>query len=216
MPLWLGLSPLPPQKKLGMRTRLGICSSNFGANCLFLPSDLSNLLMIAHSFWATWAYCSWSLICPEPPEPFTHFAHKEWVNFLKNFKTTVQNVQKIQFFRILSKSLILCERKRKIRDLLKKPSNSLIRSIVLSESLTFAHLSWPWVMWANERLSKWVMSDEQMSDERWANEWIPNPAWGGLMSSVNSWHCFSLWCYCILYVEKYKCITKCINVCCNL
>ena len=47
----------------------------------FLPKNkhISDLLMIAHSFWATWANCSQSLICPEQ---FAHFDQKEWANIL--------------------------------------------------------------------------------------------------------------------------------------
>ena len=43
----------------------------------FMVSDLMDSLTIAHSFWATWAKRSRSLICPERPEPFAHFAQKE-------------------------------------------------------------------------------------------------------------------------------------------
>ena len=76
--------------------------SNFGANRSFyakkselmsdslihsfLVSDLSDSLTIAHSFQANWANCSQSLICPERPERFAHFAQKEWAKpfaFLK-------------------------------------------------------------------------------------------------------------------------------------
>ena len=35
-------------------------------------SDLSQSLMVAHFWWATWAICSQSLICLERPEPFAH------------------------------------------------------------------------------------------------------------------------------------------------
>ena len=79
----------------------------------------------------------------------SNFAQKEWVKlllFLKTYKKTVTNFPKNTFFQILlSKLLIFCEQKRKWVICSKKLCHSLIRSFVLSnlsESLTFAHLSW--------------------------------------------------------------------------
>ena len=66
-------------------------------NHSFLVSELSYFLTIAHSFWATWANPSQSLICPQQ---FAHFAQKEWVRFFVflNLKKTVKNVQIYDFF----------------------------------------------------------------------------------------------------------------------
>ena len=44
----------------------------FAHGHLFLVSDLSESLMVAHFWWATWVICSRSLICLERP---VHFAH---------------------------------------------------------------------------------------------------------------------------------------------
>ena len=53
----------------------------FLANCSFFVSKKaneqfaqkkSNLLIHSFIMWATWANCSWSLICPEWPEQFAH------------------------------------------------------------------------------------------------------------------------------------------------
>ena len=43
----------------------------------FLVSDLSESLMVAHFWWATWVICSRSLICGERPERFTLIAHQK-------------------------------------------------------------------------------------------------------------------------------------------
>ena len=40
--------------------------------CSFLVSDLSDLLMVAHFWWATWVNRAWSLIFSERPERFAH------------------------------------------------------------------------------------------------------------------------------------------------
>ena len=40
--------------------------------CSFIMSNLTKLLMVAHLSWATWAICSWLLICLERPERFAH------------------------------------------------------------------------------------------------------------------------------------------------
>ena len=72
---FLHLGPTNP----GLRIR----SLNFGANRSFFAkkvSYLSNLLPIAHFFWATWENLSRSLI---GPERFAHFAQKESVAFFK-------------------------------------------------------------------------------------------------------------------------------------
>ena len=120
-----------------------------------LVSDLSDLLMIAHSFWATWENCSWWLICPEWPEWFTHFAQKEWANLLLK-KTLIKTCKKrtknmiyflfwanCSFFESKREKWAICSKKEAIR--------------------LFAHLSW--VILANE----W-----------WTNEQIPNAAcWTG-------------------------------------
>ena len=41
----------------------------------FLVSDLSNSLMVTHSWWATWANRSWSLIFGERTAQLAHIAH---------------------------------------------------------------------------------------------------------------------------------------------
>ena len=38
----------------------------------FLVSDLNDLLMVAHFWWATWTICSWLLIFRERPGRITH------------------------------------------------------------------------------------------------------------------------------------------------
>ena len=89
----------------------------------------------------------------------------------------------------LSELLIFCNRKRKMSDSLKKTSNSLIRSFVLSDlsqSLTFAHLSW--ATWAIRSfflsdLSKWA--NDWWANEWWAKEQIPNPRYHKCFTGKN-------------------------------
>ena len=47
-------------------------SQNFWVNRSFIISHLSKSLLVAHLSWATWAICSWSLICLDRPERFAH------------------------------------------------------------------------------------------------------------------------------------------------
>ena len=76
--------------------------------CSFLVSNLSNLLTIAHSFWATWANRSEGV-----SETFTCF---------KNFKKNCKNLQKIRLFQIFfSKSLIFASKREKWAICSKKP-----------------------------------------------------------------------------------------------
>ena len=98
--------------------------------CLFLVSDLSDLLMIAHSFWATWANRSRLLICHERPERCSHFAQKEcFLLFLTTSKKTFKTY----------KSLIFSNRKWKWAICSKKPSDLLI-----------CYLSWAsWANWSH-------------------------------------------------------------------
>ena len=79
----------------------------------FFVSDLSDLLMVAHFLWATWANRSWSLIFSERHEQFTHIAHfwwatwaicshrslkkREWANCFFFFFYVQKTYQKIRF-----------------------------------------------------------------------------------------------------------------------
>ena len=47
----------------------------------FLMSNLSNLLMITHFLWATWANRSWLLSFGERPKGFAHIAHFWWATW---------------------------------------------------------------------------------------------------------------------------------------
>ena len=47
----------------------------------FLVGNLSNSLMVAHFWWATWASCSWLLIFDERPERFAYIAHFWWATW---------------------------------------------------------------------------------------------------------------------------------------
>ena len=109
-------------------------------------SDLSNLLTITYSFWATWANRTRSLICPQGLERFALSLRRNkrifcfWKHFRKMYNLTKKNKKLIAHFLWL---------KEKMRDLLKKTSDSFIHSFVLSDlskSLIFAHL--PWGTWA--------------------------------------------------------------------
>ena len=46
--------------------------------CSFLGSTLSDMLMVAHFWWATLANPSWSLIFGQQPERFAHIPHFWW------------------------------------------------------------------------------------------------------------------------------------------
>ena len=133
-------------------------------------------LTIVHSFWATWANRSRSLICPERLERFAHFAQKEWAFLKKNFQKMWKRT-KIRFFQIFLSELFIFFSKREHERFAQKTerfahlswatwanrSHSLIcherperfaysRSFVLSdlsESLTFTNLSW--ATWANSQ-----------------------------------------------------------------
>ena len=93
--------------------------------CSFLVSDLSDLLMVSHFWWVTWANCSWLLIFGERPERFAHITHFWWATWairshrsLKKREWAIHSVffyiqktyQKIWFFHFsqifLSESLI--------------------------------------------------------------------------------------------------------------
>ena len=128
----------------------------------------------AHFWWATWAIRSWSLIPSKRTEWIAHgrsfvlkdlsdsltLLRRNLLLFLKKFKK-LQKTYKI----FLSESLIFCEQKRKWAICSKKLSNSLICSFVLSflsESLTFAHMSW----------ATWVICSQSLI----CPEQIPNPA----------------------------------------
>ena len=121
--------------------------------------------------WVIWAICSRLLISSERPERISQdrslvlsdsltLLRRNLLLFLKKFKK-LQKTYKI----FLSESLIFCEQKRKWAICSKKLSNSLICSFVLSflsESLTFAHMSW----------ATWVIRSQSLI----CPEQIPNPA----------------------------------------
>ena len=125
---------------------LGICSSNFGANCSFFAKKVSKwairskkweIRSFAHFWWATWAICSQSLIPSEQPE---RIAQKEWVkllHFLKTSKKTVKTYKKYVFFEFFLANRSFLRAKEKNERFAQK--NRGISS--------FAHLSW--ATWAN-------------------------------------------------------------------
>ena len=124
-----------------------------------LVRNLRDSLTMAHSFWATWANHSRFLFCPERLEQFAHYAQKEWANLLLFLKLqkNCKNVQKIRFFRIFwanrsffvsesEKELSIFSKKIAIRsfllsDLSESQQFAHSCSFVMSESLTYAHLT---------------------------------------------------------------------------
>ena len=120
--------------------------------CSFLVSDLTDLLMVAHFWWATWANRSWSLIFDKQPERFAHIAHFlwvtwaiclhrslkkiEWANHLFSNKKRTKKYDFSYIFLLQIAGFLWAK---------ERMSNSLIRSFImsnLSELLTVAHLSW--------------------------------------------------------------------------
>ena len=129
---------------------------------------------IAHCWWATWAICSHCSLIKEGMSKSLIF-----FNLQKKYRKRTKKYNSSQT--CLSELLVFCERKT---DLLKKKSDSLICSFImsdLSESLTVTHLSWAnWVIH-----SQWLICPEQseriahncsfdLSDlSEWANEgWL--------------------------------------------
>ena len=52
------------------------------AHLLGLVSNLSDSLMVAHFWWATWVNRSWLLIFGEWPERFAHITHFWWATWV--------------------------------------------------------------------------------------------------------------------------------------
>ena len=191
------------QKCFGQRllSGLGICSSVFWANCSFfakkwanerlakttrdllipsifgwsfLVSDLSELLMVAHCWWATWAIRSHhSFLVSDLSNLLTSLIKKERMRKLL-VKKSYKNVQK---YTVLVKfcwanSLFFVSKRANERFAQKKQAN---RSIAHLSWATWAFCSWsPFWHERPERfahscsfdlsdLSKW-MSDDRMSE----------------------------------------------------
>ena len=122
----------------------------------FLVRDVSESLMVAYFWWATWVIGSHHSL-----------KKRKWVNH-SFFSKNLQKCTKKHFIQIfLSESLVFCEQKSKWAICSEKRSNLLICSFImsdLSKLLTVAHLSWR--TWAiHSRLLFW--------HER--PEWIPSP-----------------------------------------
>ena len=164
----------------------------------------------AHFWCLIWANRSRLLIFGEQPERFAHshsfvmsnlndsltslFKKREWAkrSFFKNLQKTFKKGPKIQFYSNLFEWITrFLWVKEWMSDLLKKTSNLLMRSFIMSDlrnSLTVTLLSWStWVICAqplicpeqSERIAhscslKWEFSSE-WGNEQWANERIPNP-----------------------------------------
>ena len=106
----------------------------------------------------------------------TSLRRNEWIFcFLKNFLKTVKTYKKYEFFDFLSESLIFCERKWKMINLLK---NLAIRWQSLSfperpERILYIH--------------SFVLSDlSEWANERWANERIPSPVKKHILWQTNA------------------------------
>ena len=106
----------------------------------------------AHFWWATWANRSWLLIFGEQPERFAHshsfvmsnlndsltslFKKREWAkrSFFKNLQKTFKKGPKIQFYSNLFEWITrFLWVKEWMSDLLKKTSNLLMRSFIMSD-----------------------------------------------------------------------------------
>ena len=122
--------------------------------CSFLVSDLSNLLTIAHAFWATWA----------KPEQFAHFAQKEWANLMLFLKKTAKKLEKLQKYDFLEWIAHFLWANEKISDLLKKTERFAHLLICPKRPEWIAHIR----SFDLSNLSEWA-------NERWAHEQIPNP-----------------------------------------
>ena len=159
-------------------------------NHSYLVSELSYFLTIAHSFWATWANPSQSLICPQQ---FAHFAQKEWVRFFVflNFQKTLKKRTNIRFFWV-NHSFFVSERKNE--QFAKKLSDSLICSERLEQSLTFAHLSEWLEQFAHSR--SFVLSN--------LSEW----AWSKFPTLLKTQVYFYLWSYFLVKVEILESVKK--------
>ena len=133
----------------------------------------------AHFWWETWALCSQLLIPTEQPERIVHRRSFDLSDsltvlrrngrilcLLKTSKKTVKNVPKYDFFEFFWANCSFIVSKKINERLLKKPSNSLICSFVLSnlsKSLTLAHMSW--ATWA-------IRSQSLICPDR--PEWMPH------------------------------------------
>ena len=102
---------------------------------LIFGERLSDLLKVAHFWWATWAYLSWTLIFGERPVQFAHIAHFWWVTWaicshhsLKkrdwlncSFKKNIQkNTILVKFFVRIARFLRAKDWKEQISNLLRK------------------------------------------------------------------------------------------------
>ena len=103
------------------------------AICSFLVSSLSESLMYAHFWWATWANRSWPLIFGEQPERFAHIANFWWADWVIHVpKITIL----VKFCSANRSSHFLWAKERFAQ------KKRAIHSFIISESLTVAHLSW--------------------------------------------------------------------------
>ena len=166
---------------------LGICSTVFWANNSFFAkklaneqftqktsdllihsffvSDLSDLLMVAHFWWATWAICSHrSFLVSDLSDSLTSLTKKEGMSKLLIFLTNlayIKHTKKIRF-QIFLANIFWANRSFVLSD--------------LSDLLTVTHLSW--VIWVNRSQSlNWFERNEWMSKwamSKWANS---QPCW---------------------------------------
>ena len=144
----------------------------------FLVSNLSESLMVAHFWWATWANHSWSLIFGEQPEQFAHQkrGNERIAHFLNN---------KMQFAHLSwgtwanhSRSLICHEWPERIAH-----GRSFVLSD-LSKSLTVAHLIW----------AKWAMSKLANFQPCLWFEWIALKKRAILSQKINFLYVFCQFC----------------------
>ena len=147
--------------------------------CSFLVSDLSESLLVAHFWWATWAICSHcSFLVSDLSNSLTSLLKKEVMCkslvFYLNVQKTYQKIWFYNFSQIFwanrsfahlswetwanrSQSLIFQKQPEQFAH-----SRSFDMSD-LSDSLTVAHLSW--VIWANRSQSLiWFERSERMSE----------------------------------------------------
>ena len=155
---------MPGKGGNGALPGLGIRSSNFGANSSFFAkkvSDLSDLLTIAHSFWAicslrsegmseTFAFFKLPKNCNKRTKNTIFFANRSAFVSKRENEWFAKTPERFAY------SLICHERPERIVHICSFVMSDLSDfyhscSFVLSKSLTFAHLSWAMSKWANSQ-----------------------------------------------------------------
>ena len=178
-----------PKTFLHIILAANVCPPTRAGNSLirsFLVSDLSDFLMVAHFWWATWAI-----------RLHRSLKKREWANRSCFFLNVQKTYQKYDFSQIFLSELL-------IRSFI---MSDLSKSLFWHEKLErFAYMSW--AIWANHSQSLiWFERSERMSDER-----IPSPAPNQQRQPWPSLLCVLI-LHNLQYVRVWSLLTRMCNMC---